>query len=275
VKTQSSRITVYTALFGDYEQLVEQPVRAQSSADFVCFTDNDALESETWQIRVVRPTMPWDTVRAARKIKILGHEIFESEVTLWIDNRVVLKATPETLVQTYLGENAMALPLHDHRASVRDEFAEVLAAGIDQPWRVREQLHYLEVSDRDVLHEVPYWTAILLRRRDDRVRRAMEIWADNVLCLSRRDQLSVNYAIKAAGLSVTAIVIDNTESPLHRWLRADVLPKKAEILYGRSFRYRSRDRVKDLILGAPNAIRMRNAVQRYWWKVAARFSRLK
>ena len=45
--TDRSDYCVYTVLFGDYEELNEQQVSAQSSVDFICFTDNTALRSET------------------------------------------------------------------------------------------------------------------------------------------------------------------------------------------------------------------------------------
>jgi hypothetical protein len=45
----------------------------------------------------------------------------------------------------------------------------------------------------------------------------MDIWMDQVLRYSRRDQLSVNYAIRTAGLRVNAITIDNFQSDYHSW----------------------------------------------------------
>src|SRR5690606_12290848 len=41
---------VYTAIMGRYEDLVEQPMAAESDIDFVCFTDNQDVKSSTWKV---------------------------------------------------------------------------------------------------------------------------------------------------------------------------------------------------------------------------------
>src|SRR5215210_7134454 len=57
------RNVVFTALVGGYETLTEQPVAAESDFEFVCFTDDAELSSETWQIH---PERALDEVRARR-----------------------------------------------------------------------------------------------------------------------------------------------------------------------------------------------------------------
>ncbi len=263
-------IVVYTALFGSYEALVEQPTKRHSKARYICFTDDPALTSDSWEIVLIRSTIEWDSIRSARRVKILKYRELRENISVWIDNRVILKATPEELVGRYLQDNNLALPVHDHRATVRDEFGEVIAAGLDQPWRLREQLHELEKHGRGVLEEAPFWTAIILRRRAEDVDFAMETWHDHVLRYSRRDQLSINYAINYAGVSTTAISIANSHSDIHDWLRADVLPKRSEVLYGHTFKYGLLVHVLDAVLGSKYAIKVRNRLQRQRWALLAR-----
>ena len=66
---------VYTVLIGDYEQLNEQPQVTTSGIDFVCFTDDTELKSETWNIRVIEPRFPRDSVRSQRYLKMIGPEL--------------------------------------------------------------------------------------------------------------------------------------------------------------------------------------------------------
>ena len=76
-----TRRCVYTCLIGDYERLNEQPVAANSSLDFVCFTDAPGLTSESWRIVPVIPTFPLDHVRSQRLLKILPEEILRGVPT--------------------------------------------------------------------------------------------------------------------------------------------------------------------------------------------------
>lgn len=214
-----ARGIVYTTLFGGYERLNEQPVAARSALAFVCFTDDPSLTSDTWDVRVVEPAFAWDPVRSARRVKILGPPLDDDpDVTLWIDNSVVLRSPPEDALADWLDGADIAAPLHSFRARVVDEFEAVLREERDDPGRVNEQLaHYLQ-SHPEVLELQPLWTAVLARRRTPAVERFNAVWYEHVLRYSRRDQLSVRMALLEAGkLPVSAVSIDNHVSPLHQW----------------------------------------------------------
>ena len=78
---------VYTVLFGDYEELNELHIDLEPGIDYICFTDNRELRSETWNIRFTTPEFPLDSVRSQRLIKISGHEdLSRYSETLYIDN---------------------------------------------------------------------------------------------------------------------------------------------------------------------------------------------
>lgn len=211
-------ICVFTAVFGRYDSIVEQPVAQRSGARFVCFTDDPALTSETWEIRLVEPTFAADPVRSARMQKILGpHVDFDFTVSLYIDASVRLRATPEELVAAWLTDDVdMALPVHSYRENLIDEFDEVIRLNYDDRARVYEQLSDYAEASPDVLEARPHWTAILIRRNREPVARAMRVWADHVLRYSRRDQLSVMAAL-GGDIAYRSIDIDNFGSPFHQW----------------------------------------------------------
>ncbi len=210
---------VYTALIGRYEKLNEQPVAATSSLPFICFTDDPDLKSDTWQIRRVEPLFGMDPIRSQRTIKLRPHEhLPDFDCSIYIDNSVVLKASPKALIEQYLGAKAFCLPEHSYRDSVLEEFLEVEARACDDPGRIFEQLNHYSLELPDVLEEKPFWTAILLRdHRNTQVREMLDIWVAQIQRYSRRDQLSVNYAFKRAGLTPGVLRIDNWESWFHSW----------------------------------------------------------
>jgi hypothetical protein len=221
---------VYTALFGGYERLLEQPVAASSDVEFICFTDDPGLTSTTWQVHVVEPHLPGDMVRSARVLKIRGHEALDAfHETLWIDNSVLLKRDPAELLDEWLSDGDLAMPAHSFRATVAAEFDAVLATGRDDRERVDEQFEVYSVHHPERLEGAVLWTAILARRRSPAVSRAMERWLDHVLRYSRRDQLSIGYVLEETGVVPTVIDLENRVSTWHEWPMAEGRRSAADV----------------------------------------------
>lgn len=216
-----ARRAVYTAILGGYERVLEQPVAASSELDFICFTDDPTLTSETWHIEHIRPSLPGDTVRSARVLKIRGHTLLGSyDETLWIDNTVLLTADPAGILNAWLDDADLAVPHHSFRESVADEFDVVAALRLEDPVRVYEQRAHYMAAAPNLLSAPALWTGMLARRHIPAVASTMEVWLDNVLRYSRRDQLSIVLAIAAAQHPVTVVEIDNNASQWHAWPRS-------------------------------------------------------
>lgn len=259
-ESDGPRRVVYTAVFGRYENIVEQPVAKESQVEFICFTDDPEASSETWKIRLLTGRVQDDPTRSARQIKILGHdELSNFDQTMWIDNRIVLKRDPSHFFNEWLEGCDMALPKHDHRDSVRDEFRAVINSGFDDPYKVREQLQSYMALAPAVLEGPVYWTAILLRQNNATVQGAMRRWMDNVLRYSKRDQLSVNYALSQSSLKVNVLDLDNFQSSWHKWLRTTELPKNRAVRFWRKqgFKY-------PLWLRISDDVRSSRVVQGVW-----------
>jgi hypothetical protein len=266
--TNAARRVVYTALFGSYEALVEQPIAsAVPSVDFICFSDVPR-DSASWRVVVVDLPVRSDPVRSARSIKILGHESLRHyDEWLWIDNRVILRDSPEAVFDSWLTGFDLAIPLHDHRPTVADEYHAVLRAGFDNPYRVREERAVLRRDLPSVLAERPLWTGLIARRPCPSVDTWAATWMVMVLLYSRRDQLSVNYAIATSQLTVNPVLVDNRSSQFHTWLTVEELPKDTAARFSASsgFRYRVWDYVVDrTILSAAGRLvrRLRRALIR-------------
>ena len=222
---------IYTVLFGDYDVLNELPSRITSDIDALCFTDDPALTSSTWTVVCVQPSIPGDPIRSQRLVKILGNEILANyDETLYVDNSVVLNADPRNVLDDWLRDCDLAMPLHSFHETVADEFDAVVEHQLDSPARVAEQrAHYSEWFP-DALNSDAIWTAIIARKNSPAVRDFQMIWATNVLRYSRRDQLSVGVAIESSHVTVSFIELDNHNSALHRW--PAVTRRKGEVRNG-------------------------------------------
>jgi hypothetical protein len=210
---------VYTALIGQYEQLNEQTVSAYSAIPFICLTDDPDLKSESWQIRQVSPVFRMDPIRSQKDFKLRPHfYIPDFDASLYIDNSVLLTHPPESIFERYFPASGICIPEHSFRDSTLDEFLEVARLGFDDHTRIFEQLNHYMLDCPEVLQEKPYWAGILLRdHRNEKVIKMLEVWVAHVQRYSRRDQLSVNVALRHAGLTPDCMKIDNHASWFHSW----------------------------------------------------------
>jgi hypothetical protein len=212
------RLAVYTALVGGDGVLHEEPLAGESSADFLCFTDDPAVRSDTWQVIRVEPRLPTDPVRSERYLKIMGHPALAGyDRSLWVDSAVELTALPESFVDTWLEQADLAAPLHTFYPSVLAEAEASINLAKDDHLRVIEQLtHYVRAAPA-AMDANPHWTALLARRRTAEVDAAMTTWWEHVLRFSRRDQLSFAVALEGSGLRLRSVPLGNLRSPLHHW----------------------------------------------------------
>jgi hypothetical protein len=209
---------VYTYLFGAYDGLIDQPVAAESTADFLCFTDDPTLVSETWTVIVVQPRFAADDVRSARRLKIIGHEALDAyDATLSIDASVLLRQPPEKTIDAWLADADLAVAHHSYREQLLDEFDEVIRLNYDDRARIHEQLIAYSLTDPDALQSRPLWTGMMVRRRTEAVDQAMRLWFDHVLRYSRRDQLSLPIVLAECPVTVRVLELDNFESEFHEW----------------------------------------------------------
>ena len=209
---------VYTALLGGYERLNDDQELGDGSVPFICFTDDHALTSTVWDVRVIAPLFARDLQRSQRDIKIRGHRDLESfERTLYIDNSVSLLAPPTQILDDWLADADFAVPAHSFRENVFDEFLAVLDFALDDPVRVNEQLHDYSDIAPEVLAERPSWNAMIARRRSPEVSAMASRWFDEVSRYSRRDQLSSNFVFALHPVAVKRVEIDNHLSTIHRW----------------------------------------------------------
>jgi hypothetical protein len=213
------RLCVYTALIGSYEHLNEQPIAAQTNIPFFCFTDDPNLRSDTWTIVPIVPEFGMDPIRSQRLLKLRPWDVLpDYDCSLYIDNSVKLLATPDDVFARHASEMGLTAPAHSSRQSVLDEFLEVARLGLDDQTRIFEQLNHYQLEYPDILRERPFWAAILIREHGSpQVRRMAEIWGAHILRYSRRDQLSLNVAVRQSGLTPKILEIDNATSWLHTW----------------------------------------------------------
>lgn len=216
------RTCLYTVLTGGYEVFNEQPlVEKTGEIPFICFTDDTSLERPGWEFRPLKAIFPSDPVRSQREVKIRPHRYLpDFDASLYIDNSVLLKVPPQKIIERFQGSE-LSIPHHSFRRTVADEFAEVLKERLDDEGRILEQFDDYYRAKPEILRARPFWGGILMRQHHTaEMIEFADTWASHVNRYSRRDQLSVNFAMDVAGVAPTPMQIDNFNSWFHAWPRA-------------------------------------------------------
>lgn len=188
---------LYTAMTAGYDSLNEIP-QPVSNWDFICYTDNPSLSSDTWQIRLLNNELNLDPVRLSRQVKINNHLVDGGyDISVYIDANFRIRGDLDTFVEHVLppGERFVML-LHPFHSSLREEVELCVRVGKDEESLLRSQYrHYVEEQGFDDPFPHVAGGMILRRPGHDDIRRLMQTWFDQLLRWSRRDQMAFNYAL--------------------------------------------------------------------------------
>jgi hypothetical protein len=195
---------VYTCISNDYEELKEIEQK-NPKIDYICFTDNDNLRSDTWEVRKI-PEWVFCTCQLSkiqRYIKIMPHLFLdEYDVSLYIDGSMKLVRDIAEMFDAFVNAD-FVVPYHPYRNCIYDEGDVIIKHKIDEPGIVNRQLNYYKMNDfppRQGLIQSGF-----LYRRHNKLRDFSHAWWKEVFFFSHRDQLSFNYAVQDYDLNIRFI----------------------------------------------------------------------
>lgn len=193
---------IYTAIIGDYDTLKE-PLVYTTGWEYVCFTDNKNLKSNTWTIIDVsdkEELRTLDNVRKARYIKIMFHKFFKEGTIIWHDANMVINCDLDIFLNRFWKDTFTALKHPDRSCAYEEAIAcvrlnkedqQIVSIQMDKYY----DLHYPEDNGLAA-------TGILIRSFDVLGHRIIcENWWHEVLFYSKRDQLSLDFVIWEWGRS--------------------------------------------------------------------------
>ena len=214
------RLVVYTVLIGTKEAL-NNPLQLLGAAqsdleiDYICFTDNPALSSPTWQFRAFdHALLPPE--KGSRLPKACPARFFaDYDYSLYIDNTVVFKRLPTRADVEGARFSAFR---HPWRSSPADEADIGVKSGLDEAAVVAAQVNfYATRRPLDSVHTLTAGTVLLRNHHDAAVQRFGELWWQQILLFSKRDQLSLDLCAAEAGLTVDYFPGDKTSNDLFMW----------------------------------------------------------
>ncbi len=189
-----NNFVVYTALFGDYDNLLE-PKEDYQNCDFICFTDQLNLKSDIWEIRIVKDIdLPLNMMN--RKYKILPHLFLsEYEQSLYIDANIALTGNPLELSQKYLDKNDFAVPKHFLRDCVYEEAKECVILGKSKLEETKKQMKKYRDKSFPIHLGMGENNIIFRKHNKIEIKRVMSEWWEELNLETQRDQLSLAYLL--------------------------------------------------------------------------------
>lgn len=205
------KICVYTCITGNYDDLKE--VRINEGIDYICFTNNKKIKSETWRIIYIEDNK-LDNHYLSRKIKMLGDPYLDKNYTLsiYVDASIIFKKSVKEFLSNYfdLEKDLLAACKHSVRNSIKEEAVACIEQKKDNEKTIRRQLSfYQEENFADNLGLLEM-TLIIKRHNNPLVRKTMKLWFEMILKYSKRDQLSFMYCLFKTKLPFRVI-------PLNVW----------------------------------------------------------
>jgi len=191
-----ARLVVYTALFGNYDDLFIPSREQAQGCDFVVFTDQPNLPAP-WRRGDVSYTSP-SSSKQNRFYKLLPHRLFpDHEWSLYLDANIDLQMNPVEFFGRHrdLGPDFFVFR-HPKRTSIVQELAACIEAKKEDGGRmVRQVAHYLDGGFQQAFPLTE--NNVLLRRHNDPLLAELgEAWWEEVRSRSGRDQLSLSYVVE-------------------------------------------------------------------------------
>lgn len=182
-------MTVYTAIFDSYD-LLKTPKVITKGSNYVCYTNNEDLKSDVWEVRYIK-NKNLSGVKAARMIKIRFFDYIKDDLVIWCDASMQIDCDLNEFVKKY-HKDSFTLMQHPSRNCVYYEGSACIQLNKDNLETIDKQLkkYYLEGMPK---HYGMVQTGMMIRDNKHEVREYCKKWADEVLKHSCRDQLSFNY----------------------------------------------------------------------------------
>jgi hypothetical protein len=201
------KIAVYTVILGPYDGLLPQPV--MDGVDYICFTDQN-FKSKQWTIQTISVEND-DVGRTVRKYKLMPHKVLSSyDVSVYIDGNYLIRKPLQPLLDQVLQHGPIGIFDHnqcsDARNCVYDEYEAIIKLQTkrgklkDDPQIMRSQIEKYRQEGYPRQAGLIFAAVIIRKHNDPLVNQTMELWYEQILRFSKRDQLSFNYSAWKTGL---------------------------------------------------------------------------
>lgn len=204
---KNKKVIVYTCNFGNYES-IKEPLVVDPNIEYILFTDNKNLTSKNWKIIVLNEQLK-DPRRTSRLPKIQPHKYLPAhDVSVYIDSSLEMKVGDvRNMILECLEEKDIALYSHYKRDCVYDEI-EFVMNSTDRVVHNKnlclaaiEKYKSIDYPKNNGLFE----NAFIIRRNTKDIQSLSELWWNEYISGTERDQFTFMYALWIAGIKPNVI----------------------------------------------------------------------
>lgn len=261
-----NKVCVYTCITGNYDDLKD--VEVEEGIDYICFTNNKNISSNTWQVIYIDDDK-LSNIELARKIKILGHPMVNNyDILLWMDGAIKFKKKIKEFIEFYLGSDDVFVAFkHSKRSTIKEEAEACIAHNKEKPIRTKKLFDFYKKEKYPDNNGLIESTVYIKRPKERIVQETMKLWFSMIINYSTRDQLSFNYCIYKTGMKVKWINDSVFSNEWFLWIRhnSDIFNNKYKIYfdYGNGFEeknsieksYGNLDEKKEIVIDIPQKVK--------------------
>lgn len=216
------KIAVYTAIFGDYDQLMT-PLVKSANCDYICLTDSADLKSDFWDVRLLSDET-LDAARLSRKPKILPHLFFaDYEASLYVDANLLIVGDLEAYIEQYSLTSPMLCVKHGERDCIYEELQACIEGQRDDREVMTRQIEGYRTEGLPAHFGLTVGSFIFRRHNDPSVIELMELWWQELATGSKRDQLSLSYCFWKKRFKYDLYYGNNWNNDYFIWLPHHIL----------------------------------------------------
>ncbi|MEN4644415.1 rhamnan synthesis F family protein [Pantoea agglomerans] len=195
---KKAKVALVTAIIGDFDALF-LPKYLEGDVDYYCFSETVSDGYGVFQI-YKPPYIDADPRRTARYIKTnLLKYVDGYDYVVWVDANVEVNVKVTELVQRVSNSShTLGAIQHPVRNNLFEEAEEIISWKLDDESVVKEQTSRYEYIHN--LRSAPLIESnvLVMDARDEKIHNFMRIWWNEINNFSRRDQLSIGYALEEA-----------------------------------------------------------------------------
>jgi len=220
---RQSKSVVYTCITNGYDDIheIETYHYVDKDWDYVCFSDDEALIAKKrvgiWQIRKLAFSAK-DSTRNGRWHKTHPHVILpEYDESIYIDGNINI-LSDYLFRQIRRIDKPIIVPQHQYNLCLYSEYRDVLAAELDDAAVISEEEAFVRGEGMPENYGFLETNIFYRRHNDAVVKKVMDEWWGMIERFSKRDQLSITYALWKNGIPIDGMTLGNA-----RFLSKDFL----------------------------------------------------
>lgn len=194
---QNYKKVIYTCITGNYDNLLE-PEYISPDYDYICFTDDKKLQSNTWKIKYIPDNLlNLSKVKQQRNIKINTHKYLpEYDLSIWVDSSVKLSNNINNVLCSLDFNNYnIFISKHPQRNCIYKEAEACIDLKKDNKYIIETELKYFKSEGMPENFGLLETNVIIKLHNDPKCIELMELWSKYLNIFSHRDQISLPFVL--------------------------------------------------------------------------------